>query len=74
MPPRKSFLLRINAELWDELSRWAAEEFRSVNGQIEFILQRAVDERRGKRRDQAAQRAEERRDEQAEALSLEPDD
>ncbi len=50
MAPRKSFLLRINAELWDELSRWAAEEFRSVNGQIEFVLQRAVDERRHGRR------------------------
>jgi hypothetical protein len=51
--PRKSFLLRINAELWDELSRWAAEEFRSVNGQIEYLLQRSVDERRGKRREPA---------------------
>ncbi len=57
MAPRKSFLLRINAELWDELSRWAAEEFRSVNGQIEFILQRAVDERRGKRKGPSAARA-----------------
>ena len=45
MAPRKSFLLRISPELWDALSRWAAAEFRSVNGQIEFLLQRAVDER-----------------------------
>jgi hypothetical protein len=44
--PRKKFLLRIRPALWDELNRWAAREFRSVNGQIEFILQRAVDERR----------------------------
>lgn len=43
---RKSFLLRINPTLWEELERWAADEFRSVNGQIEFLLQRAVDERR----------------------------
>ena len=50
MPPRKKFLLRISPALWDELNRWAAREFRSVNGQIEFLLQRAVDERRGKRR------------------------
>jgi hypothetical protein len=44
---RKSFLLRINAALWNDLSRWAAQEFRSVNGQIEYLLQRAIDERTG---------------------------
>ncbi len=43
---RKSYLLRINEELWHDLSEWAAQEFRSVNGQIELILQRAVDERK----------------------------
>ena len=46
---RKSLLLRIRPELWEELNRWAAEEFRSVNGQIEFLLQRAAEERFGKR-------------------------
>ncbi len=45
MSERKKLLLRISPELWEELNRWAAQEFRSVNGQIEFILQRAVDER-----------------------------
>jgi hypothetical protein len=49
MAQRKKFLLRISPVLWEELNRWATEEFRSVNGQIEFVLQRAVDERRGKR-------------------------
>jgi hypothetical protein len=48
MAERKSVLLRIRPELWEELNRWAAEEFRSVNGQIEFLLQRATDERLGK--------------------------
>ena len=48
MAERKKFLLRIRPELWEQLSRWAAQEFRSVNGQIEFLLQRAVDERRKK--------------------------
>ena len=43
---RKSFLIRINPELWDELSRWAGEELRSVNGQIEFLLREAVERRR----------------------------
>ena len=51
MAERKSVLLRIRPELWEELNRWAAEEFRSLNGQIEFLLQRASDERLGKRGD-----------------------
>jgi len=46
MAERKKFLLRITPALWDELNRWAAQEFRSVNGQIEFLLQKAVHERR----------------------------
>jgi len=46
MAQRKKFLLRISPTLWEELNRWAAQEFRSVNGQIEFLLQRAVDEQR----------------------------
>ena len=46
MAKRKKFLLRISQELWEELNRWASQEFRSVNGQIEFLLKRAVDERR----------------------------
>ncbi len=40
---RKSFLLRIDEDLWEELNHWADQEFRSVNGQIEMILKRAVD-------------------------------
>ena len=47
---RKSYLLRINEDLWNELSEWASQEFRSVNGQIELILQRSVDERKKRRR------------------------
>ena len=46
MAERKKFLLRMSPALWEELNRWAAQEFRSVNGQIEFLLQRAVEERR----------------------------
>ena len=56
MAERKSLLLRISPELWDELNRWAAEEFRSVNGQIEFLLQRASNVKFAKR----AARGEER--------------
>jgi len=41
---RKSFLLRIDQELHDALQRWAGDEFRSLNGQIEFLLRRAAGE------------------------------
>jgi len=44
---RKAFLLRVDPALWRELEKWAADELRSVNGQIEFILREAV--RRGRR-------------------------
>ncbi len=47
---KKSFLLRLDPELWEELNRWAAADLRSVNGQIEFLLRRAVEERRKGRR------------------------
>ncbi len=50
MTKRKAFLLRIRPELWESLNKWAADEFRSVNGQIEFLLQRAVDEKRREKR------------------------
>ncbi len=42
MPPRKSYLLRIDPELYVALERWAADELRSVNAQIEFLLTDAV--------------------------------
>jgi len=35
---KKSFALRMDAELYEALERWAQEEFRSINGQIEWIL------------------------------------
>jgi len=43
---RKAFLLRIDPKLWAELEAWAADELRSVNGQIEFLLRQAVQQRR----------------------------
>ena len=47
---RKSYLLRIDEDLWNELSEWASQEFRSVNGQIELVLKRAVDDRKKRRK------------------------
>ena len=46
---RKKFLLRIPPDLWEEVNRWAKDDLRSVNGQIEFLLQRAVNERKKSR-------------------------
>jgi hypothetical protein len=43
---RKSFLLRLPPELWKELEKWAADELRSVNGQIEYLLRQAVSRRK----------------------------
>jgi hypothetical protein len=42
MAKRKSFLLRIDPSIYDALHRWADDELRSVNSQIEFMLQRAL--------------------------------
>ena len=46
MAQRKKFLLRIPQELWEQLNRWATRDLRSVNGQIEFLLQKAVAEQK----------------------------
>jgi hypothetical protein len=43
---RKSFLLRLPPELWKEIEKWAADELRSVNGQIEYVLRQAVARRK----------------------------
>lgn len=42
MATRKSFLLRLDPAVHDAVQRWAGDELRSVNAQIEFILRRAL--------------------------------
>jgi len=44
MAQKKSFVLRINPDTLKELEKWAVDEFRSVNGQIEYLLQKALKE------------------------------
>ncbi len=44
MANKKSFVLRIDEETYAALEKWAADEFRSVNGQIEWIIARALRE------------------------------
>ena len=38
MSQKKSFVLRMNPEVLKALEKWAADEFRSLNGQIEYLL------------------------------------
>lgn len=42
MPKKKTFVLRLNPEMYELLEKWAADEFRSTNGQIEWILDQAL--------------------------------
>ncbi|GAA1105653.1 MAG: hypothetical protein JK586_16085 [Nocardiopsis sp. BM-2018] len=44
MPERKKVLLRLDPAVHDALARWAGQELRSTNAQIEFLLRRALDE------------------------------
>ena len=49
MAARKQFLLRIDPELWADVEKWAADELRSVNAQIEWVLREAIRRRQGSR-------------------------
>lgn len=42
MSERKSFVLRLNAKTYEALEKWASDEFRSVNGQLEYIIDKAL--------------------------------
>jgi hypothetical protein len=42
MGERKPFLLRIDAEVLDAVQRWANDDLRSLNGQIEFLLRKVL--------------------------------
>jgi hypothetical protein len=42
MSDRKSFLLRIDPEVLDAVQRWANDDLRSLNGQIEFLLRKVL--------------------------------
>jgi hypothetical protein len=47
-PGKKSFLLRVDPELWAEIERLAAQELRSANAQVEYLLREALG-RRGRK-------------------------
>lgn len=42
MTKKKSFVLRINQEMMDAVEKWAADDFRSANGQLEWIIYNAL--------------------------------
>ena len=54
MKQRKAFLLRMEPALYEALEAWAAQEMRSLNGQIEFLLRQALAKRGVKLTDQPA--------------------
>jgi len=43
---KKQILLRLSPSLWKELSAWAEDDFRSINGQIEYLLSECVKKRK----------------------------
>ena len=42
MSEKKSFVLRLSSKTYEALEKWASDEFRSVNGQLEFIIDKAL--------------------------------
>ena len=54
MATRKQYLLRLDPALWTVIEKWAADDLRSVNAQIEYLLRAAVRSRRGGRATGAA--------------------
>ncbi len=58
MAERKSFLLRIDPEVLQAVQRWADDDLRSLNGQIEFLLRRALAKERGKVKEKPASESE----------------
>ncbi len=44
---KKQILLRLSPSLWNELAAWAEDDYRSINGQIEYLLAECVRKRKG---------------------------
>lgn len=51
-PGQKQIPLRLNQSLYNELAAWAKDDFRSVNGQIEYLLTECVKKRRKRSKEQ----------------------
>ncbi len=48
---KKQILLRLPKHLWNEIQSWAEEDFRSINGQIEYLLTEAIRKRKKEKGD-----------------------
>ena len=48
---KKQVPLRLSKDIYDEIARWADEEFRSINGQIEYLLSECIKRRRKSSKD-----------------------
>jgi len=46
MAKKKTFMLRLDPDVYDVLEKWAAQEFRNANGQIEWIITKALKDAR----------------------------
>jgi hypothetical protein len=46
MAKKKTFVLRVNPEMMESVEKWAADDFRSTNGQLEFIIHKALKDAR----------------------------
>lgn len=44
---KKQMVLRLSPTLWNEIAAWAEEDFRSINGQVEYLLSECVRKRKG---------------------------
>ncbi len=52
MAKKKSFVLRVSPEMMEAVEKWAADDFRSINGQLEWIIHNALkDAKRQKKRE-----------------------
>jgi hypothetical protein len=57
---KKQILLRLSPSLWEELAAWAEDDFRSINGQIEYLLTECVRQRRNKNKTAANEKNDEK--------------
>lgn len=48
---KKSVLLRLNSDMWDDIASWAEDEFRSINGQIEYLLSETIKQHKKAKKD-----------------------
>ena len=62
MAKKKSFVLRIDPDVYDAIEKWAAQEFRSANGQIEWIINKALRDARRKVEKNTIEESEEEKD------------